>query len=69
VFRTTIAPPLGPLVDPFPLESRLATARTRAALTPILTKDEKIIIIVCACVLGAILLFATFHIGAHNHPF
>jgi hypothetical protein len=33
-----------------------------------LTKDEKIIIIVAACVVGAIVLFATLSIG-HHPPF
>jgi hypothetical protein len=63
VFRTTITDPL---------EARLSSARMaamRSSLKPILTRDEKIVIIVCACVVGAILLFATFQIGEHNHPF
>lgn len=64
VFRATL---------PSVLEARLPDLRlpsARASMTPTaLSKDEKIVIIVAACVVGAILLFATFQIGAHNHPF
>jgi hypothetical protein len=34
-----------------------------------LSREEKVIIIVAACVVGAILLVATIKIGANNGPF
>jgi hypothetical protein len=49
-------------------------ASLRLPVTPPLTetrmsRDEKVILIVAVCIVGAILLFATIQIGAHNGPF
>jgi hypothetical protein len=67
--------PDGPLAVGLPPAVGLRSpAHLRLPVTPPLTetrmsRDEKVILIVAVCIVGAILLLATIQIGAHNGPF